>query len=127
MFARNTWSSPNNEWSAIGNEIDPIIILTNGLSYDPSKQYYIEQINKDLSSLYLTSAQKIPLQTDKTGTLNNLTNPLIVPDYFNSQAIINSNRIVLNSEKDEVMIFAKTNIELNTKNVWILKPIRSNL
>jgi len=116
-FSTTTRSSPNNEWSTIGNEVDPITILTNGLSYDPSKQYYVEQINKDLSSIYLTSAQKIPLQTDKIGTLNNLTNPLNVPDYFNAQAIINSDRVVINSKKDEVMIFAKTNIEINTKNI----------
>jgi hypothetical protein len=105
-----------NEWSAVGNDDDPITILSNGHAYDPNKDYYVEQINKDASSIYLTSAQKIPLQTDKTGVLNNLTNPLNVPDYFNSQTIINSDRVVLNSKKDEVMIFAKTNIELNTKN-----------
>jgi len=116
-FGTTTRSIPNNEWSTVGVEIDPITILTNGLAYDPSKQYYIEQINKDLSSIYLTSAQKIPLQTDKTGILNNLTNPLNTPDYFNAQAIINSDRVVINSKKDEVMIFAKTNIEINTKNI----------
>jgi hypothetical protein len=108
--------NPSNEWSQIGNEIDPITILTNGLAYDPTKQYYVEQINKDASSIYLTSTQKIPLQTDKTGVLNNLTNPLNVSDYTNSQIILNGDRIVLNSKKDEVMLFAKTNIELNTKN-----------
>ena len=106
-----------NEWSDIGDDDSPITILTNGFSYQSKEKYYVEQINQDLSSIYLTSTQKIPLQTDKTGILNNLTNPLNVPDYFNSQVIINSDRVVLNSEKDEVMIFAKTNIELNTKNV----------
>jgi hypothetical protein len=106
-----------NEWSLVGNDIDPITILTNGLDFDPNKGYYVEQINKDASSIYLTSAQKISLQTDKTGVLNNLTNPLNVPDYTYAQTILNSDRIVLNSKKDEVMIFAKTNIELNTKNV----------
>lgn len=109
--------NPSNEWSQVGNGIDPITILTNGLAYDSSKQYYVEQINKDASSIYLTSTQKIPLQTDKTGVLNNLTNPLNIPDYTNSQVIINGDRIVLNSKRDEVMIFAKTNIELNTKNI----------
>jgi len=107
---------PPNEWSQVGNEIDPITILTNGLAYDPAKQYYVEQINKDASSIYLTSAQKIPLQTDKTGVLNNLTNPLDASNYINSQVILNGDRVVLNSKKDEVMLFAKTNIELNTKN-----------
>jgi hypothetical protein len=106
-----------NEWSSIGNEDSPITILSNGMSFDPKKQYYVEQINKDLSSIYLTSAQKIPLQTDKIGVLNNLTNPLNVPDYFNAQTIINSDRVVINSKKDEVMIFAKTNVEINTKNI----------
>jgi hypothetical protein len=108
---------PSNEWSEVGTEIDPITILTNGLAYDPSKQYYVEQINKDASSIYLTSTQKLPLQTNKTGVLNNLTNPLNASDYFNSQVILNADRVTLNSKKDEVMIFATTNVEINTKNV----------
>jgi len=106
-----------NEWSNVGSNIDPITILTNGFNYNPDEKFHVEQINKDLSSIYLTSTQQLPLQTDKNGVLNNLTNPLNVPDYFGAQAIINSNRIIINSKKDEVMIFAKTNVEINTKNV----------
>jgi hypothetical protein len=106
-----------NEWSTIGNNDDPITILTNGFSYDPKETFHVEKINKDLSSIYLTSAQQIPLQTDRTGILNPLTKPVDVSKYFNSQLILNSNRVVLNSKRDEVMIFAKTNIELNTKNI----------
>jgi hypothetical protein len=106
-----------NEWSNVGGDIDPITILTNGFNYNPNEKFHVEQINKDLSSIYLTSTQQLPLQTDKKGVLNNLTNPLNIPDYFGAQTIINSDRVVLNSKKDEVMIFAKTNIEINTKNV----------
>ena len=106
-----------NEWSAIGKDDDPITILSNGFSYNPEEKFHVEKINADKSSIYLTSAQKIPLQTGKTGNINNLTNPLNVPDYFNAQAIINGDRVVLNSKKDEVMIFAQTNIELSTKNI----------
>jgi hypothetical protein len=106
-----------NEWSDIGAEDSPITIFTNGLSFNSSQSYYVEQINADSSSIYLTSTQKIPLQTDKTGILNNLTNPLNAPDYFNSQVILNSDRVTINSKKDEVMIFATTNVEINTKNV----------
>ena len=109
--------SDSNEWSSIGNEDSPITIITNGLKFDPKKSYYVEQINKDDSSLYLTSTQQLPLQTDKTGILNPLTNPIESSKYFNSQAILNSDRIVLNSKKDEVMLFAKTNIEISTKNI----------
>jgi hypothetical protein len=109
--------SDSNEWSSIGNEDSPITIITNGLKFDPKKSYYVEQINKDDSSLYLTSTQQLPLQTDRTGVLNPLTNPIDASKYFNAQAILNSDRIILNSKKDEVMIFAKTNIEINTKNI----------
>ncbi len=106
-----------NEWSNIGKDDNPITIITNGLNYDPKKPFYVEQINQDKSSIYLTSAQQISLQTDKTGSLNPITNPLAVSSYFNSQVIINGDRVVINSKKDEVMIFATTNVEINTKNV----------
>ena len=106
-----------NEWSNTGNEEDPITILTNGLKFERNKQFYVERINKDDSSLYLTSTQTIPLNTDKKGILNNWTNPKNVSDYIDSQAILNANRVILNSKKDEVMIFATTNVEINTKNV----------
>ncbi len=106
-----------NEWSSIGNEDSPIAIITNGLKFDPKKSYYVEQINKDDSSLYLTSTQQLPLQTDRTGVLNPLTNPIEASKYFNPQAILNSDRIILNSKKDEVMLFAKTNVEISTKNI----------
>jgi hypothetical protein len=109
--------SDSNEWSSIGNEDSPITIITNGLKFDPKKNYYVEQINKDKSSLYLTSTQQLPLQPDKTGILNPLTDPIDTSEYFNAQAILNSDRVVLNSKKDEVMIFAKTNVEISTKNI----------
>jgi hypothetical protein len=106
-----------NEWSNIGKDDSPITILTNGFSYDSKEKFHVEKINKDNSSLYLTSTQQLPLQTDKTGILNPITNPIDPSKYFNSQAILNSDRIVLNSKKDEVMLFAKTNVEISTKNV----------
>jgi hypothetical protein len=106
-----------NEWSEIGSDDDPITILTNGYDFNSNIKTYVSNINKDLSSIYLTSAQKLPLETDRTGTLNPLTNPIDASEYFNAQVIINSDRVVLNSKRDEVMIFAKSNIELNTKNI----------
>jgi hypothetical protein len=106
-----------NEWSDVGTDDNPITVLSNGFKYKPDERFHVEKINEDLSSIYLTSTQKLPLQTDKSGVLNPLTNPLDVSKYFNSQVIINSDRIVLNSKRDEVMIFAKTNVEISTKNI----------
>jgi len=108
-----------NEWSSIGKDGDPITIIVNGYitTNTGSLVPNVEEINKEMSSIYMTSTQKLPLQTNKTGVLNNLTNPLNAPDYFNAQVIINADRVTLNSKKDEVMIFATNNVEINTKNV----------
>jgi hypothetical protein len=106
-----------NEWSNTGNDDSPITILSNGFSYNPKEKFHVEKINQDNSSIYLTSTQQLPLQTDRTGILNPLTKPIDPSRYFNAQVIINSDRVVLNSKRDEVMIFAKSNIELSTKNI----------
>jgi hypothetical protein len=106
------------EWSKFGNNGDPITILVNGYVTTNTGSLYpnIEEINKELSSIYLTSTQKIPLLPSKNDILNPITKPLLPNTYTSSQAIINSDRVTLNSKKDEVMIFAKTNVEVNTKN-----------
>ena len=106
-----------NEWSDVGNDDSPITILSNGFAYNPKEKFHVEKINQDASSIYLTSTQQLPLQTDRTGILNPLTKPIDTSKYFNAQVVINSDRVVLNSKRDEVMIFAKSNIELNTKNI----------
>lgn len=106
-----------NPWSNSGDNGDPITLITNGHKFDKNILLpYIENINDDNSSIYLTSTQTIPLINDKVD-INKLTLPISVDKYNNSQAIINSNRVVINSNKDEVLIFAKTNIELSTKNI----------
>ncbi len=112
-----------NEWSAfpaVGNEGDPIMILVNGyITTDTgSLSPNIEEVNKEMSSIYMTSTQKIPLKPDRIDILNPRTKPLLPQNYFNgSQIILNSDRVTLNSKKDEVMIFAKTNVEISTNNI----------
>ena len=109
-----------NEWSNVGKDGDPITILVNGYVTTDSGSNIpnVEEINKELSSIYLTSTQLIPLIPDRNNLLNPITKPLQVNKYFGKpQLLFNSDRIVINSKKDEVMIFAKTNIELSTNNV----------
>jgi hypothetical protein len=109
-----------NEWSSVGSNGDPITILVNGYITTNQKQTTpnIEEVNKEQSSIYLTSTQRIPLIPDRNNVLNPITQPKKVSEYFGgSQLIFNSDKLVLNSKKDEVMIFAKTNIELGTNNI----------
>jgi hypothetical protein len=107
-----------NEWSSIGENGDPITILVNGYvtTDSGSSAPNIEEINKEKSSIYLTSTQKLPLQPGAS-IVNPRVNTVKPSDYVSSQLIFNSDRITLNSKKDEVLLFAKTNIELNSDNI----------
>lgn len=107
-----------NEWSSIGNNGDPITILVNGyVTTDiTGPTANVEEINKEKSSIYLTSTQTLPLQPGAS-IINPRVNTVLPKDYKSSQLILNSDRITLNSKKDEILLFAKTNIELNSDNI----------
>lgn len=106
------------EWSSVGKNGDPITILVNGYITTDKKSLTpnIEEINKELSSIYMTSTQKIPL---KPGAL--ITNPvlssILPPNYTNPQIILNSDRITLNSKKDDIVLISSGFIELNTDSI----------
>jgi hypothetical protein len=108
-----------NEWSSIGKDGDPITIMVNGyVTTNPnSLNPNVEEINKELSSIYMTSTQLIPLLPDRNDIVNPFTKPILPNKYIFPQIILNSDRVIINSKKDEVMIYAKTNIELNTNNI----------
>ena len=107
-----------NEWSSVGNDGDPLTILVNGyVTTDTgSLKPNIEEINKELSSLWMTSTQKIPL---KPGAL--IKNPVfssIEPNNYTSpQIILNSDRIVLNTKKDDIILNSSGFIELSTDSI----------
>jgi hypothetical protein len=107
-----------NEWSSIGNNGDPITILVNGYvtTNSESSAPNVEEINKEQSSIYLTTSQKLPL-IPGASIINPRVNTIKPSDYISSQLILNSDRITLNAKKDEVLLFAKTNIELNSDNI----------
>lgn len=107
-----------NSWSNIGNDGDPIIIITNGyiLKDKENLKPNLENINSEQSSIWMTSTQSIPL-IPGANIINPRVNTILPKNYYNSQIIINSDRIIINSKKDEVLIFSKRNIELNTDNI----------
>jgi hypothetical protein len=107
-----------NEWSSVGEDGDPITILVNGYVTTDSGSLTpnIEEINKEKSSIYLTTTQKLPLQPGAS-IVNPRVNTVKPSDYISSQFIANSDRITLNAKKDEVLLFAKGNIELNSDNI----------
>jgi len=107
------------EWSRNGRpDGDPITIMVNGyVTTDTGSQIpNIEEINKEMSSIWMTSTQTIPL-IPGASIVNPINSSLEPSKYIYSQVILNSDRVTINSKKDEVLLFAKTNLELSTDNI----------
>ena len=100
-----TWSSDKSD--------SPITIITNGRGESRGyNKFVIEDINKDQSSIWLTDQQKINL------TLSNKVSLGVTPvtTYKSPQLILNSERVVINSKKDSVIISGKKSVNISTKN-----------
>ena len=112
---------PNDFWSYGGKTGDPITMLVNGYNTTNKEaigkeDLYLENINNDASSIYLTSTQTLTnfipriTITKKPGEFGTL----VTPDVYSnkSQLVFSSNRITLNSNKDDIVLYGATNIEL---------------
>ena len=106
-----------NNWSKNGNNGDPITIIRNGQPSNASNrgwEHITEKIEKDLSSIYLTSYQSIKLTPSSEDYSSYFTAPTLISTYKNPQILLNSNRIVLNANQDSVLIGANDNINLSS-------------
>ena len=122
------FNETENFWSKIGNNGDPITLLVNGHNF-PKNNFkpYVENINNDGSSIYLTSTQLIPLTASKLIDKNPKTSPIDPQKYSNNQILLSSDRITLNSKKDEILLLANSNIELGANQVIHLNSSESIL
>ena len=122
-----------NFWSYTGKTGDPLTLLVNGYKFPiDNTDPYVENINSDAASLYLTSTQVISNFEPKFILSNNPFNSVVNPSKYGgySQAVLSSNRIVLSSNKDDINFYASTNIEmganntihLNSKNIYLNSP-----
>jgi hypothetical protein len=88
----STNKNSNNSWSSNGNNGDPIIVIRNN-QYKEDNEPWIpikEDINKDGSSIYMTSNQEIPLDLACT---NLKTLDIVIAKNFNpSLQIIDKNQ-----------------------------------
>jgi len=111
-------SSIKNTWSKSGENGDPITIIRNGQHEDGKDPWVpqVEDINKDKSSIYLTSTQNIPIEPSsfKTKSYDNApTNP---SRFAGEQIILNSGRLFFNSKTDSILFSSADTINLNAVN-----------
>jgi hypothetical protein len=107
-------NTPNN-WSTVGTNGDPILIIRNGQGVQTEEGWVptVEDINNDDSSIYSTSTQKIPLKASSTNYNSYKTAPTTPDQYAGKQILINSGRLVFNSTVDHILISSKKSINLN--------------
>jgi hypothetical protein len=113
----STVKSNSNNWSTNGDNGNPITIIRNGQPADASSEGYIpitEDINKDLSSVYLTSTQKIPIKVASKSYSSYNTAPTDPASYINPQIIVTSERVLINSTKDHILLSSPKSINLNS-------------
>ena len=110
-------SSISNKWSSVGTNGDPIVILRNGQTNYTSDSWVpeTEDINNDLSSIYLTSTQQLPLFPASVNnfSFSKSTPPTNVGQYGGNQIILNSGRLVFNAKSDSILLLASKTIQLS--------------
>ena len=101
------------------DEGNPITLIRNGQNRTtPSSGFepISEDIKNDLSSIYLSSYQKIPnlsLETEKGIPFVSYLTPPITPSQFNQpQVVLNSDRIIIEAETDSVLVSAGKSVGL---------------
>jgi len=111
-------SQYQNNWSTSGNEGDPIIIIRNGQPLNSSDEGWlptVENVNNDLSSIYFTSTQKLPINVSSlnyTGIRPEYA-PIFPQSYNSPQIVLNSGRLLLNSTTDSILLSSKKIITLS--------------
>ena len=109
------------------NNGKPLTIIRNGQKESSQSELdadgytpQVEDINNDRTSIYLTSDHVIPLvpSSEEKGSFLNF-GPLNTEIYRGAQAIVQSDRIVLNAREESILLSAKEHISLSSTNTHI--------
>ena len=110
-------SIKKNNWSVSGENGDPIMILRNGQSPNVKQSGWTpttENIKDDLSSIYLTSTQKLPFSLAKELFISYSSPPPTPSSYNNPQIALNSDRVVINAKTDSVLISGNRSVGISS-------------
>jgi len=107
-----------NTWSNTGEDGDPIMILKNGQHDEDTEPWIpqVEDINTDLSSIYLTSTQTLPIDVASKNYNSYFSSPVATEVFDSEQVVINSGRILFNAKSDNILLSSFDTINLNSLN-----------
>ena len=101
------------------NTNNPSIIIRNGQPSNISSDSWIpitEDINKDQSSIYLTSNQKVNIEISSKNYNSYTEQPISPKEYDKNQIILNSGRLLFNTIDNDILFSSKKSINFNSIN-----------
>lgn len=104
-----------------GSAGDPILIISNTKNASTIQGFRVEDINKDDSSIYLTSTQRVSLNLIGPQTISTLKLGTASKNLSGKQIIMNSDRIVLNAKINEMFLSSNKGISVTSKGDIILE------
>jgi hypothetical protein len=112
-------STYRNNWSTSGKNGDPITILRNGQprnATDFGAEPITENIKNDLSSIYLTSYQKLPfsIANEEFKSYVKSLEPILPSSFISPQIIANSSRVIINAKDDSVLISGQKSVGISS-------------
>ena len=111
-------SEYKNSWSTNGKNGDPITIIRNGQPGNSSNEGWLpitENLKNDLSSLYLTSYQRLSTFSVASENYSSYITPPSPPSqWVEPQIALSSNRIVLSAKTDSILLSSQKSIGLST-------------
>jgi hypothetical protein len=112
-------STYRNNWSTSGKNGDPITILRNGQprnATDFGAEPITENIKNDLSSIYLTSYQKLPfsIANEEFKSYVKSLEPTLPSSFTSPQIIANSSRVIINAKDDSVLISGQKSVGISS-------------
>jgi len=105
----------------LGNPGDPILIISNTKKRLAPNGFRIEDINKDDSSIYLTSTQRLPLVLAGPLGTTNIKIGTFSTNLSGKQIVMSSDRIVLNAKEKEIALSSKNGISISSKGGIVLQ------
>lgn len=106
----------------LGDTGNPILIISNGTNPDVNgkkfNDFILEDIDTDDSTIWMTSGQYVkftPASTTNKSMVNKNIDLFKTNNYSGNQILCASDRIILNSKKQELIAFAKEGIGLSTE------------
>jgi hypothetical protein len=108
-----------NNWSSEGKNGNPITILRNGQPKNATSfgaEPITENISTDLSSIYLTSYQRIPfsIANENFNSYEKTFEPKTPSSFTSPQIILNSSRVVINAKDDSILISGQQSVGISS-------------